>query len=60
MKNPIYFLAYCAGCYKSPMGTVLKLLLITLAVLALVYFEMHVHDVTIEIKKSGEIIRIIK
>jgi hypothetical protein len=60
MKNPIYLLAYSAGYYKTKILAAMKIILALVSALTLVYFAMHRLDLTIEIKRSGDILWLLK
>jgi len=60
MKNPIYLLAYSAGYYKAKILAAMKIILVLVSTLALVYFAMRRLGLTIEIKRSGDILWFVK
>ena len=60
MKNPLYLLTYLAGFYGDRIIAFLKRLLVVVIVTVLIYYVMLVFDLTIEIKRSGDLLWFIK
>ena len=60
MKNPLYFVAYSAGFYKTGIMAVMKLIMVLIFILMLIFTAMKVFDLTIELKRSGDILWLLK
>lgn len=60
MRNPLLVMASFAGFYGDRIIALLKRLLVVVIVMALIYGVMQVFDVTFEIKRSGDLVWLLK
>lgn len=60
MRNPLYLLTYTVAYYGTKIVAVMKFILVLFFILMLIFTAMKVFDLSIEIKKSEDLLWIIK